>query len=185
MLLPARAHQQFRFLTLTSYYPHKNLELIPQLIHSLPTALRDKVEFIITLTEDEYREKIGKEIPSQIRLTGPIPPPECPELYRECDALFLPTLAECFSASYPEAMKMEKPIVTTDLGFARSICQDAALYFTPCDAEAAARQVAKLVENPSLQAELRSNGRKRLTAFDSPAQRATKILDICQELIRK
>ena len=180
--LPERRDDVFRFLTLTSYYPHKNLELIPKVIEALPDALRSRVEFVLTLTETQYRERIGGEIPSQLRLTGPVPPPECPALYRECDAMFLPTLAECFSASYPEAMKMEKPIVTTDLGFARSICQDAALYFEPCDARSAADQVARLVENSTLQADMRERGLARLPAFHSPAQRAERILELCQKL---
>ena len=181
--LPERQGDRFRFLTLTSYYPHKNLELIPKVIEALPDALRSRVEFVLTLTEAQYRERIGSKIPAQVRLTGPVPPPECPALYRECDGMFLPTLAECFSASYPEAMKMEKPIVTTDLGFARSICQDAALYFTPCDAHSAAGQVARLMNEPVLQRQLQERGCRRLAGFDTPAQRASKILDICQDLV--
>ena len=181
--LPDQKKGKFRLLTLTSYYPHKNLELIPQVIERLPVILQNRVEFVLTLTEEEYRSRISTDIPPQVRLTGPIPPPECPSLYRECNAMFLPTLAECFSASYPEAMKMGKPIVTTDLGFARSICQNAALYFRPCNARSAAEQILRLVNDPDLQETLRHNGRTRLTAFDTPAERAEKILGICQSLV--
>jgi len=180
--LPMKAQGVFRFVTVTSYYPHKNLELIPRVIEALPEALRSRVEFVLTLTEAQYRERIGVEIPPQVRLTGPVPPPECPALYRECDAMFLPTLAECFSASYPEAMRMEKPIVTSELGFARSICEDAAMYFTPSDPQAAASQIVRLIDDPTLQRDLRKKGRERLGAFDTPAERARKILDICMEL---
>lgn len=180
--LPERKQDAFRLLTLTSFYAHKNLDLIPQVVEALPEALRRRVEFVLTLTEAEFRSRISARIPPQVRLIGPVPPPECPALYRECDAVFLPTLAECFSASYPEAMKMEKPIITTDLGFARSICQEAALYFPPCDAEAAADQVERLIGDAKLQERLRRNGRERLAAFDSPAERARKILDICNDL---
>ena len=180
--LPERKHGAFRLLTVTSYYPHKNLDLIPQVIAVLPEALRSRVEFVLTLTEAEYRSRISSSIPPQVRLVGPVPPPECPALYGECDAMFLPTLAECFSASYPEAMKMEKPIVTTDLGFSRSICGDAALYFPPCDAKAAVGQVERLIGDTDLQERLRRNGRERLAAFDTPAERAQKILGICNDL---
>lgn len=180
--LPERRDGTFRFLTLTSYYPHKNLEIIPQVIESLPEELRSRVEFVLTLTRTQYRERIASKIPAQVRLTGPVPPPACPALYRECDGMFLPTLAECFSASYPEAMKMETPIITTDLGFARSICQDAALYFEPCNAESAATNIARLIEDDALQATLRERGRIRLNTFDSAAERAGKILMICEDL---
>ena len=182
LCLPVRGPETFRFLTVTSYYPHKNLELIPKVIEALPDALRSRVEFVLTLTEEQYRERIGSEIPAQVRLVGPVPPPECPALYRECDAMFLPTLAECFSASYPEAMRMEKPIITTELGFARSICRDAALYFEPCNAESAAATIVQLVEDGTLQAGLQQKGRARLNAFDSAAERADKILAICKDL---
>ena len=181
--LPARHGGVFRFLTLTSYYPHKNLELIPEIIRALPESLRERIEFVLTLTESEFCQTIDGPVPPQIKLIGPVPPPECPALYRECDAMFLPTLAECFSASYPEAMKMEKPIVTTDLGFARSICGDAALYFEPCNANAAAEQVVRLLQDPLLQDKLRASGREQLLTFDSPAERARKILAICAQLV--
>lgn len=178
--LPEPADGVYRFLTLTSYYPHKNLDLIPSVIGALRDVFRSRVEFILTLTEEQYRERIGAHIPSQVRLTGPIRPQEAPSLYRECDAMLLPTLAECFSASYPEAMKMKKPIITTDLGFSRSICKDAALYFQPCDPNSAAKQVERLVSNPGLQAELKELGEARLSRFHSAAERAERILEICQ-----
>ena len=180
--LAERRDDVFRFLTLTSYYPHKNLELVPQVIDALPKEVRSRVEFVLTLTEAQYREHIGAEIPDQVKLTGAVPPPECPALYKECDAMFLPTLAECFSASYPEAMKMEKPIITTDLGFARSICGEAALFFEACDAKSAADCVARLIGDTGLQSILCEKGKCRLACFDSPAVRASKILDICEGL---
>lgn len=182
--LPEREDGTFRFLTLTSYYPHKNLELIPNVISSLPQGLRSRVEFVLTISEEQYRARIGNEIPPQIRLIGAIPPPECPALYRECDAMFLPTLAECFSASYPEAMKMGKPIVTTDLGFSRSICRDAAMYFEACNPQSAANAIAHLMESGALQKSLKEQGKRRLEAFDSAAQRAEKILAICEDLAK-
>lgn len=38
----------------------------------------------------------------------------------------MPSLLECFTATYPEAMRMERPIVTTDLAFAQGLCGEAA-----------------------------------------------------------
>ena len=181
--LPEKADNNFRLLTPTSYYPHKNLELIPEIIEAMPEWLRKRVEFVLTLTRKEYNDHISSKYLPQIHLIGSVPPPECPSLYAECDAMFMPTLAECFSASYPEAMKMGKPIITTDLGFARNICNNAALYFTPCDARSAAIQIEQLIDNPTLQQKLRQLGKQQLAAFDKPRERARKILEICSHLV--
>jgi glycosyltransferase involved in cell wall biosynthesis len=106
-----------------------------------------------------------------------------PEMdFTERDAMFLPTLAECFSASYAEAMVMGKPIFATHLGFARSICGSAALYYRPCDPKAAAETIARLILNSDTQVRLREAGQLRVRDFDTPSGRAKKILGICTAL---
>ncbi|MDH3378188.1 MAG: glycosyltransferase, partial [Gammaproteobacteria bacterium] len=183
--LPERQPGVFRLLTVTSYYAHKNLEIIPQIIPFLQDRISSPIEFVLTLTPDEYRARISPSIPPEVNLVGAVPPAECPALYGECDAMFLPTLAECFSASYAEAMVMEKPIVTTDLGFARSICGPAAVYFAPANPKAAAEAIAQLASSTTSQSRLRKAGRLRLQSFDTAVSRATKILKLCEKLADK
>lgn len=183
--LPERRPGVYRLLTVTSYYPHKNLEIIPQIIAYLRNQLSSPIEFVLTLTPDEYRAKISASIPPELTLVGAVPPAECPALYAECDAMFLPTLAECFSASYAEAMAMEKPIVTTDLGFARGICGPAAVYFTPTDPQAAAEAITNLATSETSQRRLRQAGILRLQSFDTAVSKATKILSLCAGLVNK
>jgi glycosyltransferase involved in cell wall biosynthesis len=177
--LPEKPEGVFRFICITSYYPHKNLELIPKVLEVLEQKGITNVEFVLTLKDDDFSSKIRNH--QMIKNVGPIPPEECPSLYNECDALFLPTLAECFSASYPEAMIMEKPIITTDLGFARSICGKAALYFKPKNVKAAADQIEKLIQDPELKTQLIIKGKEQLKTFDSPQDRARKYLELCKQ----
>lgn len=92
--------------------------------------------------------------------------------------MFLPTVLECFSASYVEAMKMQKPILTSDLGFAKGICNDAALYFSPTSATDIAEKVYLLAHNQMLQKQLIKSGNKQLHNFNSPEQRVRMMLDI-------
>ena len=99
--------------------------------------------------------------------------------------MFLPTLAECFSASYAEAMVMEKPIVTTDLGFARGICGPAAVYYEPANPQAAAEAITGLATSESSQRQLRNAGILRLQSFDTAVSKATKILKLCEGLVDK
>ena len=142
---------------------------------------RTNFEFVLTI-EPEELERIFKGC-AYITTVGPVPPEECPSLYRECDAMFLPSLAECFSASYPEAMIMSKPIITSDLGFARSICGDAAIYFKPKDAETAANQIERMIDDTQLKETLIVNGHKRLKKFNNPRERAKLYLDISLSII--
>lgn len=178
--LPSRFQGEVRLLTLSAYYAHKNLELIPQVLQELRRRGRIEIRFVLTLSDTDFQEKIGGDHDGGILNVGPQPPESCPSLYAECDMMFLPTLAECFSASYPEAMVMGKPIVTTDLGFARSICGEAALYFKPMDVQAAADEIERLFNDQDLQTQLIKKGYQQLKEFDTPRQRAQKYLGICE-----
>jgi len=180
--LPEKPDCLFRFLTLSSFYSHKNLDLIPEVMDELRKRRVGSVEFVLTLKRDDFENNIG-EMDGIINV-GPVRQEECPSLYAECDGMFLPTLAECFSASYPEAMIMEKPIVTTGLGFARSICGEAALYFEAKSAVAAADEIEKLIGNKELQKRLIANGKKQLKTFDTPEERARRYLEICKLYVK-
>lgn len=181
--LPEKKSDTFRFITISTYYGHKNLELIPLVLNELKDRGYENIEFVLTLKDSDLREHIG--LHKNILNVGPVKPQECPSLYAECDALFLPTLAECFSASYPEAMIMKKPIITTNFGFATSVCGEAALYFKPKNAKSATDKIIKLIENNSLQNRLIELGIQQLKIFDTPKQRAEKYLNICKKYSRK
>ncbi|WP_421947814.1 glycosyltransferase [Phaeodactylibacter xiamenensis] len=176
----------FRFLTVSSWYPHKNLDIIPEVQRILHGQGVKNVEFVLTLKSEDFIDKVlkGKTI-AGVHNNGPIAPEECPSLYDECDAIFMPTLAECFSASYPEAMIMGKPIITTDLGFARSICGEAALFFTPQDPRSGANSIIQLINNPQLKYDLISKGKLQLNEFDTAFERAKKYLALCEMISKK
>ena len=182
--LPIKKKKEFRFLLLSAYYQHKNIEIITGIIDRLTKAEREIVQFVLTLESSSYKKLIPSRYRSNVLNVGPVKIEEAPSLYQECDAMFLPTLLECFSASYPEAMAMKKPILTSDLGFARSICDDAAIYFKPIDPEDASQKIMQLIQSPKLQKSLIERGLKRLKAFDTPTNRAKKYLAICEQLAK-
>src|SRR5690606_13705999 len=163
-------------LTISANYPHKNLKIIPQVINELLDRGITDYKFVITINKgdipstsrtDQYIEYIGR-----VNIT------ECPSLYEQCAVMFLPTLLECFSASYAEAMYMEKNILTSDLGFAHGICGDAAVYFDPLDPKDIAEKIISLGEDEERQEILRKRGLERLKKFDDFKERARKYLDI-------
>ena len=140
-ILPLKEENEFRFLSLCSLSPHKNLEILNEvipLINEFNSSLT--LKFILTVDEEIYERSFTEVAKKSIHNIGRIEIKKCPQLYRECDALFLPTLLECFSANFPEAMKMEIPIITSDLPFATEVCKDSALYFDPMDSVDIARE---------------------------------------------
>lgn len=183
--LPKNNGDEYRLLTLSAWYLHKNLDIIPCVIDSLPEKIRQRVRFVLTLPKMVFEKEFPIKIRRYIENVGPLSVKEGPSLYKECDALFLPTLLECFSASYPEAMAMGKPILTSDMGFARSICKDAALYFDPMDPKDIAVKINALVKSKKIQNELVEKGKNRLQSFCSAQSRAEKYLQLCEQIRSK
>ena len=93
----------------------------------------------------------------------------------------MPSLLECFSANYAEAMRMNVPIITTDLGFAHSLCGDAATYYAPLSPEALAEAIYEVCSSADLQKRLVSNGASQLKKFDTYAERAQKLIGIVEK----
>lgn len=177
-------HEGTTLLTITANYPHKNLNLLV----SSALVLREKhpdfhFRFILTIPEG------GLYIPNQVKdnflLIGKVDVAECPNLYQQCDIMILPSLLECFSATYPEAMKMEVPIVTTDLEFARGLCGDAACYYSAVDAKACANAIFKVATDKGYAAKLVANGKEQLRKFDNYEQRADKLIGILERMVRQ
>ena len=74
-------------------------------------------------------------------------------------------------------------MVTTNLGFARTVCGDAALYFEPMDGADALGKILELRHNTSLQQRLVEAGQRELRRFGTATERASAYLDICQRLV--
>ena len=184
-ILPQATTDEFRFLSLCSPYKHKNLSILNKIIPLLlKSQLKRDFKFVVTMDLVAYNKIFTDLSKEKIINVGVLAPNECPQIYSECDALFSPTLLECFSANYPEAMFMKKPILTSDLSFATTVCGDAALYFNPMDPNDIANKIRELITNQSLYNNLVNRGAVRLDSFETPQKRAQKYLEICSLISR-
>ena len=183
--LPPRKEGEIRCLTISAYYPHKNLGIISKVVDALAKMGRNNIRFVVTLPKERYDELFSAHYKDRILNVGFVPSKEGPSLYKECDIMFLPTLLECFSASYAEAMVMQKPIITSDMGFAHCVCKDAAVYVNPVDPSEIADKLIELVDDKSLQASLVEKGVAQLKQFGTSTDRADAILKLCKSLVRK
>lgn len=172
-------------LTVSNSYPHKNLEITADItrlfIKSWPNF---KFRFVITINKKEFHADL-KGIEDHFEFLGKVDISECPFLYKQCDIVFQPSLIECFTAAYPEAMRMERPIVTTDLEFARGLCDDAASYYSAVDAQDAAKTIYRVATDKVFSSKLIDNGKKRLNKYDTYEKRADKLISILEQIVNE
>lgn len=167
----------FYLLTLSNYRPNKNLESIPKVIEELHNRHEFNVRFILTIDNEIFNKKFSS-FSNEIINVGPIKAENCPPLYEKCNAMYLPTYLECFSASYPEAMLMERPILTSNLGFARDICKEAAIFFDPDNSDEIAEKIIRLKQSAEMQKALIKKGLERVKEFPNPKEKTKNILNI-------
>lgn len=174
---PSR-EQVVKILCFAAPHGHKNLESLPHVAHAL-VCRNPQLDFRIVMTvpsTDIVFQRVMNlarqlNVERHFENRGPVPVAYGPALYRSCDVLLLPTLLETFSTTYPEAMAMGLPIVTTDLGFAHDVCAEAALYYPPSDAEGAADRISELISDPRLWERQITRGQDVLHRLPSPLER--------------
>ena len=179
--LPSKKEGAFRLVLISHNYAHKNLKIIREVV---PYLSEYNVEFVLTIDDASY-QNLFYDMKNAVVNLGTVNQSNCPSIYEQSDALFFPTLLETFSASYPEAMKMEIPILTSNYSFAKDICGDAALFFDPLNAKDIACKIKMLIDNKSLRTDLVNKGIKQLKAFETSRSRAEKYLSLCENIIKE
>ena len=178
--LPKKENNEFRLLYIAHNHPGKNLEVINKVCE----LLNDKnITFVVTIDNKSYKDIFPNN--SRVMNLGPVVHESCPSIYSQCDFLFAPTLLETFSASYPEAMSMNLPILTSKYSFAVDVCQNSALYFDPTNPMDIAEKINTLIDNPDLQKSMIRSGRAILSQMETGRARAEKYLKICEKLSKK
>ena len=168
-------------LTVSSTAVHKNLGIMVPVSEYLERVHSD-FRFRFVLTCDHAPFELPEKLTKHFVFIGKVDVEECPNLYEQADIMLMPSLMECFTATYPEAMRMEVPIVTTDLEFAHGLCGDAACYYEATNAEAAAEAIYRVAIDKEYARALTEAGKKQLQKFDNYEQRAEKLVRILEEM---
>lgn len=163
-------------LSLTRYYPHKNLEML------IPLALRlrqsgSNLRIVTTVDGSQctgarnFIESVRKmDLTGWIVNIGTVPFRSVPALYERVHGLLLPTLLESFSSTYPDSMHFKRPIFTSDRDFARDVCGDAAFYFDPLDADSIFETLVRAFSDELCLKSKVEEGSRRMASFpDWPA----------------
>jgi len=166
----AAYQNRFILFVLTRYYPHKNLEIIPEVFRRFSRELHN-VLALLTISPDESRQ--AKKMLERVRTwkledkivtIGPLRQDQLSAFYLHTDCLFLPTLLESFSGTYIEAMRYGRPIITSNMDFARVVCGAAAEYFNPLDPESIFAAILRVRDDRSRRDQLVAAGKKQQAA---------------------
>jgi len=178
----------FTFLCLAHYGPHKNLEILVDALKKLPTHSRRSARCLITVDPERHpraRSLIQRINQERLQRTlvnlGTLSGLQLQQAYLSADAFVMPTLLESFGRPYHEAMRSGLPILTSDRDFARHICQDAALYFDPLDADSVARSMARIMEDRELRASLVQNGKRLISRSPTWDEIAAQFVSVLEE----
>ncbi len=178
----------FKVLLLSTYNPNKNIELLPHIANALNE--RDPyndVLFVITLPpRSENLERImraARELGVEKRIVnvGPIQHEGCSEAYRACDLVILPSQLESFSNTIAEAWMMQRPLLISDIDWARSLCGTGAAYFQYRNPQSAAEQILRLRKNNACYRNLVSEGERMLRTYPAPVDRFKQYLAIIEQ----
>lgn len=106
--------------------------------------------------------------PERVRLLGYVRDEERRDLLAGASAFAYPSLYEGFGHPPLEAMAAGVPVVTTTAGAVPEVVGDAALLVDPLQIEEIAQQLARVLDDEGLRAQLRVRGRARVATFSWP-----------------
>lgn len=128
-------------------YPHKNHQIIPQVVEVLRSTYDIELEVVCTLRSDEL-VSLGLQNAPGIVSVGALSRAECYDQYCNSDGVFFPSLNETSSVTPLEGMGLGLPVFASDLKFISEISGDAPYYFEPTDPAAAAAVISEYFEHP-------------------------------------
>ena len=173
----------------TSYYEHKNLEIIPLIAkHLKNNNISVKFKFLLDPLSQSWEkltrlaQLIGVE--DYLETVGVLKHEQMALHYKLSDLVFLPTLIEASTAVYPESFAAKIPLITSDREFTKELCGTGATYCDPLNPEDSANKIIELLKNPKKQRKQTQNGiRQLIKKYSSPQKKWEKTLKIIDNLL--
>ncbi len=163
----------------------KNLGVLIEAMRALGARDRGRRASLVIAGQDRGEAKrlravAGLEPVVDVTFTGPLDDDERAAALHEASALAIPSLVEGFGIVPLEAMLLGCPVVAANRGALPEIVGDAA-FVVPPDADAFAKALERVLDDPAAAERLRSLGRQRARAFTWEAA-ARKLRDVHDEV---
>jgi len=149
-------------------YPYKNLPTlfaaVKQVNQSQPLCLA------VVGARGVFLDRLRQSAQEQgsleyINFLGYVPDADLVDLYKEAAAFVLPSFSEGFGLTAVEAMGLGCPVVAANSSCLPEVCDEAALYFNPWEAQDLAAKISQVLADPLLADDLRKKGQERFAKF--------------------
>jgi glycosyltransferase involved in cell wall biosynthesis len=115
----------------------------------------------------EWIERAGRApLSGRVRITGYVDPAHRRALYESASLLILPSFDEGFGLTALEAMTLGVPVVASHRGALPELLGDAGLLVDPDDPDSIAAAIERLLDDPTLAADLEARSLARAAQFN-------------------
>lgn len=137
------------FIYAGNAYPHKNLDRLIEAMLQLNKAEKG-VSLVLISSRDVFVDRLKDKIKdleakSCIKILGFVEDEELGALIKGSKAFVYPSLSEGFGLQGLETMKMETPLLCSDIPVFKEVYEDNAIYFNPYDFSAIAREMKNVL----------------------------------------
>lgn len=146
---------------------HKNHDV---LFKAFKLLKDENISLLVSLSKSDLLEMGVEEVlinNFKIIPLGWINQKELFNYYNISDISLMPSKLESLSSSHIESMKWKKPLISSDMAFARDLCQEASIYVNPNSPKKWAKAIKNLINSNQKQENLITLGTNRMNYFPS------------------
>jgi len=175
-------------LFLCGWQLNKNIMMIPEIASQLKKHDVD-FEFVITAPLDNSPEHIKfikkvkfHNVENYINLVGTVNKHDLSSLYKSIDFVFLLSKLESFSNNIIESWYYKRLLIISDEIWARSICNESAIYVERDDSEVIANKIMEVLNNPKLENLVIHRASKMLLNYPSVNERTINEINYIKQI---
>jgi glycosyltransferase involved in cell wall biosynthesis len=157
-------------LFLGALEPRKNLGRLLDAYAALPQGLRRDVHLVVAGMSGWLNDSIHKRVADlgledAVHFAGYVEDADLATLYSQATVFAYPSIYEGFGLPVLEAMACGTPVLTSNVSSLPEVTGDAAVLVTPTDVGSITSGLRRLLENPSLRADLAARGIAQAARF--------------------
>ena len=175
-------------LFLCGWQLNKNIMMIPEIASHLKKHDID-FEFVITAPLDNSPEHIKfikkvkfHNVENYINLIGTVNKHDLSSLYKSIDFVFLLSKLESFSNNIIESWYYKRLLIISDEIWARSICNESAIYVQRDDSEVIANKIKEILNNIKLENLVIDRASKTLLNYPSINERTINEINYLKQI---